>query len=67
MGDRRRAQALLYPLEPTYLGTWGFRERVRRLAAVHEPDSSRRIYSGKIQISYLVFIYTCDEILLFLY
>ena len=47
----------------TYIGTWGHTERVRHLAAVHEPDSGRRIYGGKNQISNLAFIYTCAEIL----
>ena len=60
--------ALLYPLGPAYLGTWGNREGVRRLAAVCELDSGRwRIYGGKNQISNLEFIYTCAEILLFLF
>ena len=37
-------------------------------AAAPELDSGRRhIYGGKIQISNLAFVYTCAEILLFLY
>ena len=42
------------------------REGVRRLATVCELGS-RHIYGGKNQISNLTFIYTCAEILLFLY
>ena len=56
--------ALLYPLGPTYLGTWGYRERMRRLAAAHDLCSGwPHIYGGKNQISNLAFIYTCSEIL----
>ena len=58
--------ALLYPLGPTYLGTWGHREGVCRLAAARELGSGRQhTYGEKNQISNLVFIYTCAEILLF--
>ena len=40
--------ALLYPLGPTYLGSWGYREGVRCLAAPRELGSNRRhIYDGK--------------------
>ena len=47
---------------------WGNREGVRRLAAVRDLDSGRlHIYGGKNQISNLAFIYTCAEMLLFLY
>ena len=60
--------ALLYSLEPTYLGTWDCKEGVRSLAAARELGSSRQhIYGEKNQISNLGFIYTCAEILLFLY
>ena len=60
--------ALLYPLGLTYLGTWGYREGVRRLAAARDLGFGRQhIYGGKSQISNLAFIYTCAEILLFLY
>ena len=59
---------LLYPLGPAYLGMWGHREGVHRLAAARELGSGRQhIYDGKNQISNLAFIYTCAEILLFLY
>ena len=59
---------LLYPLGTTYLGTWGYREGVRGLAAARELDSGRQhMYGGKNQISNLAFTYTCAESLLFLY
>ena len=58
--------ALLYPLGPTYnLGTWGYTEGMRRLAAARELSSGRQqIYGVKNQISNLAFIYTFAGILL---
>ena len=58
--------ALLYLLEPAYLGTWDYREMVHRLSAAYELDSGH-VYGGKNQISNLAFIDTCAKILLFFY
>ena len=70
--------ALLYPLEPAYLGTWGYKAgllRYVRLQGEGAPPTGgaltnsgrRHMYGGKNQILNVASTYTCAEILLFLY
>ena len=57
-----------YPLGPAYLGKWGHKKGVRRLAAARELDWSVAYMAGKIkfQIWHLYNIYLCQNFILFM-
>ena len=55
--------ALLHPLWPTYLGTWGYRERVRRLTAARELGSGRHHVNGeKSNFKFGIYLYLCRKL-----
>ena len=58
--------ALLYPLRPTYLGTWGYREGVRRLAAARELWPVAHIWQKKSNFKFGIYIYLCQNFIVFL-